>query len=153
MIAKKYVVACGDLNIDMSDLTKPNSKLFHDHLVSHSLTQPISQPTRISESSSSLIDLLLTTPDVSVSKSMVLDCVISDHLPILLDLALPVLKSVPSSIKRRSFKHFSEADFVDDLWSVPWCMVDLFDDVDDKVSVFNTLFQEVLEVHAPIKSI
>ena len=49
-IAKKYVVACGDLNIDMSDLTKPNSKLFHDFLVSHSLTQPISQPTRISES-------------------------------------------------------------------------------------------------------
>ena len=32
-------------------------------------------------------------------------------------------------------------------------MVDLFDDIDDKVSVFNILFQEVLEVHAPIKSV
>ena len=50
-----------------------------------------------------------------------------------------MLKSVPSSIKHRSFKHFSEADFVDNLWSVPWCMVDLYDDVDDKVSAFNTL--------------
>ena len=143
------VVACGDLNIDMSDLTKPNSKFFHDFPVSHSLTQPISQPTRISESSSSLIDLFLTTPDVSVSKSVVLDRAISNHFPILLDLALPVLKSAPSSIKRTSFRHFSEADFVDDLWTVPWCIVDLFDDIDDKVSVFNTLFQ----VHAPIKSV
>ena len=26
-IAKKYVVACKDLNFDMSDLTKPSSKL------------------------------------------------------------------------------------------------------------------------------
>ena len=153
LLARKYVVACGDLNIDMSDLAKPNSKLFCDFLESHSLTQPISQPTRISESSSSLIDLFLVTPDVSISKSMVLDCAISDHLPILLDLALPVFKPAPRSIKRRSFKHFSEADFVNDLWTVPWCIVDLFDDVDDKVSVFNTLFQEVLEVHAPIKSV
>ena len=32
-------------------------------------------------------------------------------------------------------------------------IIDLFDDVDDKVSAFNTLFQEVLEVHAPIKSV
>ena len=71
----------------------------------------------------------------------------------LLDLALPVTKPAPCSIKRRSFKHFSEADFVDDLWSVPWCIVELFDNVDDKVSVFNTLLQEVLEVHATIKSV
>ena len=152
-IAKKYVVACGDLNIDMSDLTKPNTKLFHDFLASHSLTQPISQPTRISESSSSLIDLIITTPDVPISSSLILDCAITDHLPILLDLALPVLKSAPSSTKRRSFKHFSEADFVEDLWTVPWCIIDLFDYVDDKVSAFNTLFQEILEVHAPIKSV
>ena len=54
---------------------------------------------------------------------MVLDSAISDHLPMLLDLALPVAKPAPCSIKRRSFKHFSEADFVDDLWSVPWCTV------------------------------
>ena len=80
-------------------------------------------------------------------------CLGTWHLPILLDIALPVLKSAPSSIKCRSFKHFSEADFVKDLWTVPWCIIDLFDDVDDKVSAFNTLFQEVLEVHAPIKSV
>ena len=92
LITKKYVVACGDLNIDMSDLTKPSTKLFHGFLVSHSLIQPISQPTKISESSSSLIDLFLTTHDVSISKSMVLNCAISDHLPMLLDLALPVAK-------------------------------------------------------------
>ena len=29
LITKKYVVACGDLNIDMSDLTKPSTKLFY----------------------------------------------------------------------------------------------------------------------------
>ena len=94
LITKKYVVACGDLNIDMSDLAKPNTKLFYGFLVSLSLIQP----TRISESSSYLIDLSLTTPDVPISKSMVLDCVISNHLPILLDLALPVTKPARCSI-------------------------------------------------------
>ena len=84
---------------------------------------------------------------------MVLDCAIYDHLPILLDLAFPVTKPAPCSIKLRPFKHFSEADFIDDLWSLPWCIVELFDDVNDEVSVFNTLFQEVLKVHAPIKSV
>ena len=36
---------------------------------------------------------------------------------------------------------------------VPWCIVDCFDDIDDSLYAFNTLFDEVLDKHAPIRKV
>ena len=36
---------------------------------------------------------------------------------------------------------------------VPWCTVDCFDDIDDSLYAFNTLFNELLDKHAPIKKV
>ena len=35
----------------------------------------------------------------------------------------------------------------------PWSIVDVFDDVDDKVNAFHLLFNPILDLHAPIKNI
>ena len=42
--------------------------------------------------------------------------------------------------------------FLSDLSSVPWEILEQFDNVDDIVDVWNTLFLEILDKHAPIKS-
>ena len=64
------------------------------------------------------------------------------------------LPSPPSSlITRRSFKHFCKSSFEDDLSCVPWSILDVFDDPDDKVEAFNFLFADVLDCHAPLKTI
>ena len=59
MLSKCHMVVCGDFNIDMLDPTKANSKVFKDFITSHSLIQPISVPTRYSDTSASLLDLFL----------------------------------------------------------------------------------------------
>lgn len=51
----------------------------------------------------------------------------------------------------RSLKHFDRDMFLADLRIVPFGVIDTFDDVDDKLFVFETLFTEVLDEHAPLK--
>lgn len=51
MLNKKYVVACGDFNINLLDLSKPLSESFQQFITSHSLIQPINVPTRYYQSS------------------------------------------------------------------------------------------------------
>ena len=153
MISYKHVVVCGDFNIDVSNLSNPHTKLLRNFISTHSLHHPINQPTRISENRCSILDLFLTSPDVPISRSAVLDCSISDHLPILLEISWLSPKPLSRTVTRRSYKHFSPSEFNDDLSQIPWSVLDIFDDVDDKVSLFNSFFIEFLDFHAPLKTI
>ena len=56
-------------------------------------------------------------------------------------------------VTHRSYKTFSKASFEDDLSTVPWSLLDVFDCLEDKVSVFNTLFLDVLDRHAPMRTV
>ena len=51
----------------------------------------------------------------------------------------------------RSLKHFDRDLFLADLHTVPFNVMDVFEDVDYKLFVFETLFTEVLGDHAPLK--
>ena len=153
MLTKKHLIACGDYNVDMSDLTKPHSRTFQNFITSHSLIQPISLPTRYSNSSGSILDLFIISPDVPISNSRVLDSSFSDYLPILLHLCCTVPKPQPTLVTRRSFKNFTKSAFENDLSSVPWSVIDVLDDPDDKVEVFNILFTDILDYHAPMKTV
>ena len=153
MIAHKYVIACGDFNIDISDLDKPNTKILTNFITAHNLIQPINEPTRFSSHSSSIIDLFLISPNIPISKSNTLNIAISDHLPIYLELLWKSIKPPVKSIQRRSFKNVDSAKFNEDLTSLPWSVLDIFDDVDDKLAVFESLFKDVLDLHAPLKTV
>ena len=153
MLSYKYMVACGDFNIDMLDTSKSHSKTLQNFITSHSLIQPISTPTRHSCSSASILDLFLATCDVPISRSSVLNTAFSDHLPIALCINSSLPCPQPTLITRRSFKHFSKSSFHEDLSIVPWSILDIFDDPDDKVDEFNLLFSDVLHHHAPVKQI
>ena len=51
----------------------------------------------------------------------------------------------------RSLKHFDRDLFLADLHTVPFNVMDVFEDVDDKLFAFGTLFREVLDDHGPLK--
>ena len=153
MTTKKNVIACGDLNIDMGNLNKPHSKFLQNFINSHSLTQTINLPTRFSTMSHSTLDLFITSSDIPIAKSTVLSSPISDHLPTLLEIECSIPKPLPSMVTRRSYKNFSKSSFEADLSIVPWSIIDIFDCPDDKVSVFNALFLDVLDSHAPLRTV
>ena len=153
MLARKYLVACGDFNIDMSDISKPLSKSIQQFITSHSFIQPICTPTCYTNSSASILDLFLTTPDVPISKSSVLSTSFSEYLPVLLQNNSTIPFPQPTLITHHSFKHFSKTSFKDDLSYIPWSILDIFDDPDDKVEAFNILFTNVLDDPAAVKTI
>ena len=42
---------------------------------------------------------------------------------------------------------------MDDISNAPWSLVDIFDDTDDKLDIFNSLFHQILDQHAPVKTV
>ena len=48
---------------------------------------------------------------------------------------------------------YSLERFNNDITKVPWSVLETFDDPDDKLHAFNLLFNEVLDRHAPLKTI
>ena len=148
LLSHKHTVACGDLNIDTSDSTHPFTKSLQNFINSQSMSCPISQPTRISETSCSVLDHFLISSDVSISHSSVLNFPISDHLPVVLSIDWSVPDPPFKTITRRSLEKFDPSAFNEDLITMPWLLLDLFDDVNDKVFAFTSLFSGVLDCHA-----
>ena len=63
---------------------------------------------------------------------MVLTHKISFHIP----------KASHHTIKCRSFKHFDKEKINEDLNSIPWDFIKVFDNVDDAVDTWYSLFSE-----------
>ena len=147
----KDIVITGDLNCDM--LADSNeSRALKDFCSTLNLTQLISTPTRVTETSETLIDVILTSSETLIKSSGVQELTISDHFIVHCTLNLKSPKPQPVSITTRSYKNFNPEDFCDDVSKVPWDTVRLFDHVDDQVSSFNKLFLEILDQHAPWKT-
>ena len=56
-------------------------------------------------------------------------------------------------MRKRCFKHFNEENFELDLSLVPWSIVEMFQSPDDQLMVFESLFLDVLNEHAPVRTI
>ena len=117
------------------------------------LTQLINSPTRITESSQSLIDVIITINKDIVTSSGVLASSISDQNLIYLLLNLKVPRAKPSYVSIRSYK-YNPTKFLEDLQFAPFhIMVNFFHDISDQVDGYNTLFLEYLNENEPIKRI
>ena len=59
-------------------------------------------------------------------------------------------KSRVKVIESRSMKHFNQDEFLADLATSPWDTAFIFDDIDDVWIHWSTLFNVVVEKHAPL---
>ena len=110
------MIIMGDFNIDMQ--TNSNRK-WQTLIQLFDLSQLISQPTRVTETSSTIIDHIYTSnPDVIV-KSFVSNYAISDHFPVCTTRKInyKIVKSEHITTSYRCFKRFNENAFLNDLSS------------------------------------
>ena len=149
----KNIIVAADLNCDMLKPRSPEAVALQDLCDSVSLTQLIKEPIRVTETSSTLIDVIMTSSTDLVERSDVLKSHISDHYLVYAFLKLKISKPPPSYVKVRSYKNYDSQCFVSDLERVPWNEVVLVDDASDMVDRFNKRFLEVLDGHAPVKSV
>ena len=70
--------------------------------------------------------------------------VISDQSLVCVTLIMKVPKPCCTYITIRSYKNYTHAKFIEDLASIPFYIANIFDDLDDHVYVFISLFLDVL---------
>ena len=125
----KHVILAGDFNIDLhndSSITNEYASLLSEY----GLLQHILQPTRVSPHSSTLIDHVICTNDISVLNSS--QAVgLSDQRVQLVDFDVPTQQYESRVMWIRSFHRCRWAELRDSLSSAPWHLMSMFDDIDD----------------------
>ena len=81
----------------------------------YQLEQLIKEPTRVTKSSATTIDLIFTNKVDNIAASGVIHLGISDHSLIYAVRKFAVPKTKPTIEEVRNFKHFVEVDFINDL--------------------------------------
>ena len=152
LLAGMEVIIIGDLNCNLQG-NCPDGRALFDFCSTLNLTQLVKEPTRVTERSQTLIDIVLTTNENIVSSCEVKSSTISDHSLVCVTLKFKTAKPRCSYITARSYKNYTQTKFIDDLASAPFHIANIFDDLDDQVHVFNSLFLDVLNDHAPIKRV
>ena len=86
----------------------------------------------------------------------VVDAQVSDH-SLIYTIYTMLRASLPRSRSRkvcfRSLKKFDAGKLIEDLNKVPFHIMEIFDDTDDKLYTFESLYNDVLDEHALIKSV
>jgi len=118
----------------------------------YGLEQMVRCPTRVTETSESLIDLLFTSAPASLE---VVDCAqvaLSDH-----DLIYGTITKSAQKQDQKCFKYVkcinkcdSEA-LLSDLDSAPWSVMDSFDDIDSSWEYWKKLFEQIVNSHIPVQ--
>ena len=78
---------------------------------------------------------------------------LSDHNVQLTDFNIPILKCAPRAMMVRSFKRCDWKGLKDVLDSVPWQVMAVYDDVDDKWDFFKTILLDALDAFAPLREV
>ena len=111
-----------DLNCNLlSEVVSNNSSHLLNIIDIYGLTQLITEPTRVTPYSSTLIDLCLTNSPDKISKSGVINIGISDHSAVYLKRKVAHLRSnMHKTVEVRQLKNFNEAEFLRDLGMIDW---------------------------------
>jgi hypothetical protein len=111
----------------------------------YGLTNVITEPTRVANSSATLLDLILVSNKSKIIKAGTLDPAISDHKMIYAIVNLikkrehPIIKTV------KNYKYVDKSKFKSALQNVPWWVCDIFDDLDDVQSAWELLYKGVVD--------
>ena len=150
----KDLIIMGDFNADVIALKpcKYTRKLMQTTRL-HGLSQLVKEPTRVTEFTSTAIDLVFVNNIHRIVSHGVQDFGASDHSITFAVKKAGVCKAHVEIRDVRSFKHYNKEHFQRDIASVPWSVIESFDDINDAVVAWNNLFVDVANQHAPLKRI
>ena len=149
---RKNVAIVGDLNSDLLTRGKTEDeqalgKKLKNVLNNFKLHNVISDATRITENSRTLIDVFITSNKEKIKESGVIHYGKSDHSIIyaihkmVLEKKRPVIKTV------RSFRNFDHNQLNRDMGNAPWVVCQ--DDVDDQLWAWGQIFEDIMQSQIP----
>ena len=147
------VILLGDFNCDMIEPNKPpmDGRDLCDLLDIYNLENLIKSPTRITKTSKTLLDVILKNNKKRILSSGVVDVQISDQFLVFTILRLSAPRLQSRKIYARRYKNFNSDTFLEDLQNAPFHIMDVFDDVDNKLFAFESLYLDIINEQVPIK--
>ena len=148
------MILMGDTNCDLSSGSPDsNSRCTQNLYQLFSFKQLIDEPTRVTLTSSTLIDHIATTSIDYILESGVHKVSLSDHCMMFCKRKVnAVVVGGHTLVKSRSMKHCNEESFLADISHFFWDeLVYRTDDTNTMVNDWSPLFSAVIEKHAPIR--
>lgn len=153
---KQEFIISGDFNIDLLK-HETNSKIndYINAVHSEGCNNIINKPTRITESSATLIDHIYTNITDKITNRGILTFDISDHLP---TFCLTDLKTTKKQEKKliRDMKNFDKTNFLEDVKTLVQSNNDFLSTIEEynPEEIFNAFlnsFSELVNQHAPLR--
>ena len=151
-LINKQMCIIGDFNINLLnfDSDTPTTE-FVDNLLSCNFLPCINHPTRISHSSSTIIDNIFTnSTDSDITCGNILSQ-ISDHLPQFLILKYAKMHNKTKTSSKRDYSSFNMSSFITDFNSLDITYIEADTDVDNNYKKFFQDINLLLHNHVPIK--
>ena len=142
------MIIVGDLNCDFNS-TSPCLTRLGEIMNLFNLNQIVSEATRTTSNSSSLIDVILTNNLTIHSDCRVIPCAISDHDFIYTSLKFKIARQSHVEKSFRNFKNFDCQDFLSDLDEVNWSILEDVNDPEIAWNIWYYLFNSICDKHVP----
>nr|CAI5828553.1 unnamed protein product [Callosobruchus analis] len=141
------LICLGDFNIDLLSSTHATDP-FGNLLDSCGLIQVIKEPTRVTKNSATLLDFVLVSDNISISKVGSVPCYhISDHELVYVDVCVSRKKVVNNMKIYRDLKNMNPTLLYDELQSIPWRNIYDIDNI-----VRNENITILTDSHAPLRT-
>ena len=143
----------GDLNVDLISTTaSPIKNKLKEILDIYGIKQLINEPTRITSSSRTLIDLCLINTPSHVVDAGVLSLSISDHSLIYAIRKAHYVQGVPKTVHIRSMKQFNRKHYLRDLEQKNWHNVYCSADPNVMWKTWKENLMSAIDKHAALRS-
>ena len=164
-LLNKNLILIGDFNVNFLDQVantgtdfsnneaKSTTNKLQSILSQFELSVVNKEPTRVTETSATLIDLVITNRPRWIKNSQVLDIGISDHKLVASTLSLKVTRPKPKIVETRNYKSFNEEKFRRDLQEAPWTVCQSLESADDACWAWRELYTEICKENAPLRKI
>ena len=144
-------IITGDFNINYNILHERNSpaRKLDDIAAAHGFKQTIKLPTRITETTTTCIDLTFTNaPNFTAGVAIVS---VADHLLNYINIGRRPTQSNHRYIMSRNFRKLDTDKLLEDLKQIPWNVTECFNSVNDAWHAWKCLYTDVINTHAPLR--
>jgi endonuclease/exonuclease/phosphatase (EEP) superfamily protein YafD len=146
----RTVYLMGDFNLDVLKYGADKFVTeYVDLLFSYGLLQLVTNPTRITSHSASLIDHIVTNNLVQSCDTVVLMTRISDHFPVIHFRKGPSKNNCPKSYTGRNFSQNNMTLFGEALRNINWDLVTNSDSAQESYNYFSDTFLALYDIYFP----
>ena len=141
----------GDFNLDvLQNATNPMAASYIENLFSSGLLQIVTKPTRVTNSSATCIDHILTNKILPVYNTFIVTSKISDHFPIFYVRDSTRHRAPPPTVESRNFSEENLNKFKTNLSNLQWEGVLSADSTQTAFDVFISDLTSLYDIHFPI---